>query len=35
MNVAETLALLKRLNVDEHESPWRLSLQLHKLIGIR
>jgi organic radical activating enzyme len=35
MNVAETLELLKRLNADEHESPWRLSLQLHKLIGIR
>ena len=35
MNVAETLALLKRLNVDEQENPWHLSLQLHKLIGIR
>ena len=35
MNVEETLELLKRLNADEHERPWRLSLQLHKLIGIR
>lgn len=35
MNVAETMEMLKRLNVDEHENPWRLSLQLHKLIGVR
>jgi len=35
MNVAETMELLKRLNVDCHEAPWRLSLQLHKLIGVR
>ena len=35
MNVAETLLLLKRLNVDEFENPWRLSVQLHKLIGVR
>lgn len=35
LNVAETLLLLKRLNADEDENPWRLSLQLHKLIGIR
>jgi 7-carboxy-7-deazaguanine synthase len=34
MNVAETLLLLKRLNADEPEDPWRLSLQLHKLINI-
>jgi 7-carboxy-7-deazaguanine synthase len=35
MNVAETIALLKRLNADASKEPWRLSLQLHKLIGIR
>jgi len=34
MNVSETLSLLKRLNVDCHEMPWRLSLQTHKLIGV-
>jgi len=34
MNVAETLTLLKRLNTDLHEAPWRLSLQTHKLIGV-
>jgi organic radical activating enzyme len=35
MNVQETLVLLKRLNAEEYVNPWRLSLQLHKLIGIR
>jgi 7-carboxy-7-deazaguanine synthase len=35
MNVAETMDLLKRLNADCHDAPWRLSLQLHKLIGVR
>jgi 7-carboxy-7-deazaguanine synthase len=35
MNTEEVLVLLKRLNRDEIENPWRLSLQLHKLIGIR
>ncbi|MEI6645575.1 MAG: 7-carboxy-7-deazaguanine synthase QueE [bacterium] len=35
MNIEETLLFLKRLNADEPENPWRLSLQLHKLIGIR
>ena len=35
MNIAETLVLLRRLNVDEPDHPWRLSLQVHKLIGIR
>jgi organic radical activating enzyme len=34
MNVSETLSLLKRLNTEQHESPWRLSLQTHKLIGV-
>ena len=35
MNIEETLVMLKRLNRDERINPWRLSLQLHKLIGIR
>jgi len=35
MNIEESLVMLKRLNRDEFKNPWRLSLQLHKLIGIR
>jgi len=35
MNVSETLLLLKRLNANEYANPWRLSLQIHKLMGIR
>jgi organic radical activating enzyme len=35
MNIDETLLMLQRLNRDEVKNPWRLSLQLHKLIGIR
>jgi organic radical activating enzyme len=35
MNIDEVLVMLKRLNREEIENPWRLSLQLHKLIGIR
>ncbi len=35
MNIEESLVMLKRLNKDEMKNPWRLSLQLHKLIGIR
>lgn len=35
MNVSETLLLLKRLNAHEGDNPWRLSIQLHKLIDMR
>jgi organic radical activating enzyme len=35
MNVPETLLLLKRLNADAGANPWRLSIQLHKLIDMR
>lgn len=35
MNIEESLVMLKLLNRDERINPWRLSLQLHKLIGFR